>query len=322
MKEIQLEVTIGNCSVQEFYEAIYKSPEVMLDYHERVNKSNAVNIGEWDDGSRVMTYDLQVALPNFVKNIIGAGPIAVREEQVIRWCGAEHFQVTSQPELQVAGASKFTTSGAVTVTSDGLDCKVSLVAQCCCSLSWPLQTTIESIMANEATVSMERFLGFCEDQLKEGGPRARPPEGVSDEEAIKEEEEGAAVVIEAEGLHEGGPCGSQEDLDQFFDAAEANSVTGMSVQLEGSGAAVPCYPPGTMLYYLQQLHKMAQENQQTLSALQKTLASIDGHVKALALQPPPAPAPCVPRVGAWPLLLAGVATATVGGVWWWRLKRS
>jgi hypothetical protein len=61
---------------QEYEKLIYSSEEALRTYHEEVNKDNSVNISEWENNSRVVSYKLPVPLiPSWLlTSIIGERP--------------------------------------------------------------------------------------------------------------------------------------------------------------------------------------------------------------------------------------------------------
>lgn len=112
--------------------------------------------------------------------------VQVRETQTVVWLSSSQFSVTSQTTvLEVPGAARFATSLHLLATArppgsaasgdeeGGVD--VCFTVCCTAGMPWPLAASIENVMAEQAQVSMARFLDFSGRLVEEAtapGPMA------------------------------------------------------------------------------------------------------------------------------------------------------
>lgn len=127
----------------------------------------------------------------------------VHETQRLTWQqrqqgGGGQFTVSSEPALDFPGSNKFTTAAVITVedelppssSSGGASsgCRCECAVTCNAALPWPMQGTIEAVMAEQAKASVAGFLQFCKEvseraareaaaEAAEASATAAPPYG-------------------------------------------------------------------------------------------------------------------------------------------------
>lgn len=59
------------CMLQEFYDRMYVTDAGIKKFHIEVNKSENVDVSNWEDGRRVIEFTMPIALPDVLKSIVG-----------------------------------------------------------------------------------------------------------------------------------------------------------------------------------------------------------------------------------------------------------
>lgn len=56
----------------------------------------AAQVGEWQDGTRIVHFKMQLNAPDFIKKSIVVEYVCVREQQVLVWHSTTCFSITSE----------------------------------------------------------------------------------------------------------------------------------------------------------------------------------------------------------------------------------
>lgn len=168
VKTLTLVTEIHGCSVQGYFDSIYQDNRLLQIYHKQVNLDDSVQISPWEDGKRVISFTMVIAIPASIRRIVGVEAIRVHEHQKYNFNANGEITISSTPILEVPGGSKFTTAATTVLKpcSTG-DCQVSTVVDCEACLPWPLQATVEGIMAEQARSSVAQFLDYCKRWCRE-----------------------------------------------------------------------------------------------------------------------------------------------------------
>ncbi|EFJ45582.1 hypothetical protein VOLCADRAFT_105873 [Volvox carteri f. nagariensis] len=172
------------------------------------------------------------------------------------------------------GANSFTTSGFLEVRSlPNGTCQVKALVRCSAALPWPVQATVEGLMAAEAAQSIGTFLAFCQQFYDNW--RA--------EQLLQPERPAAAAsgTTAAAGI---GGAGSGGDV--FFDAIEdesdLRSVAGGEGE-KGETSVVPYQPPrleDIIVDCLRQIQSSSAETARSLRNLEELLRNMDENMQA------------------------------------------
>lgn len=172
MKEICISTVIPNCSVQRFHDLTYDSETPARAWHKAVNNDDNVAVTPWEDGVRTISFLMPLEIPDFLKRVANVTAVSIVEKQTLLWHNTSSFTVTSQTAiLNVPGSSRFETTLSLVAREDLLSsaCELQFTVSCTARLPWPLQATVENIMADKALASMQRYMAFCDQIVKEAG---------------------------------------------------------------------------------------------------------------------------------------------------------
>ncbi|GLI71403.1 hypothetical protein VaNZ11_016529 [Volvox africanus] len=288
MKDIEVTRIVNDCTAQLYFDAIYATDAAMRAFHAKVNGDSAAVLGPWStDGVRTAQFVMPMNVPAMLKKFIGMDSVPVIETQKVEWLTpGKAFRLLSEPQLNFPGANKFTTSGHLEVRSlsDGT-CKIKALVHCSASMPWPVQATVENLMATEATQSIATFLSFCmqyystwrAEQLHEPELPAAPP-----------------VTAAAGG-------------EQFYDAVEDESEmrTGGAAE-EGETSVVPYQPPrleDIIVDCLRQIQASSVQTAQSLRNLEELIRNMDDNMqmvrdKLVGRKPQPTARPAAGRTSA------------------------
>ena len=245
--ELKLECFIKGVTAKDYYRVVYSNDACLRRFHNKVNKDPSSECSAWQmlnrfAFQRTVTFHMPLNVPAMIKKIIGSDSLRVIETCKLEWKGSESFTITSEPLLDFPGANKFTTSGS-TVVSNTLDgCHIVCSMTAAAGLPWPMQGSVEAIMAQEGKTTIGRFLDFTKEACEEdrdkakAGQQAKAPkaqgrtrsraeeedvflsaaEEEEGEEEEEEEEENVSVPQTQTPLRSrrGVRCGSRQEPDQ------------------------------------------------------------------------------------------------------------
>ncbi|GIL63969.1 hypothetical protein Vafri_17884, partial [Volvox africanus] len=299
MKEIEVTRIVNDCTAQLYFDAIYATDAAMRTFHAKVNGDSAAVLGPWSaDGIRTAQFVMPMNVPAMLKKFIGMDSVPVVETQKVEWLTpGKVFKLVSEPQLNFPGANKFTTSGHLEVRSlsDGT-CKIKALVRCSASMPWPVQATVEGLMATEATQSIDTFLSFCVQYYSTW--RA---------EQLQQPELPAAPSVTAAA---GG--------EQFYDAVEDESeIRAGGEAAEGETSVVPYQPPrleDIIVDCLRKIQASSAETAQSLRNLEELIRNMDDNMqvvrdKLVGRKPQPTARVAAGRTSA----TAPPAASTVGG---------
>eukprot|EP00195_Chlamydomonas_chlamydogama_P010482 CAMPEP_0202899100 /NCGR_PEP_ID=MMETSP1392-20130828/7428_1 /ASSEMBLY_ACC=CAM_ASM_000868 /TAXON_ID=225041 /ORGANISM="Chlamydomonas chlamydogama, Strain SAG 11-48b" /LENGTH=333 /DNA_ID=CAMNT_0049585199 /DNA_START=111 /DNA_END=1115 /DNA_ORIENTATION=+ len=317
--ELKLSKVIENFSVKDYYRVVYGDATGFQKFHREITKDPNASITDWKNGQREVSFRMALNVPAMFKKVIGADTIGVVETQRITWHGSSSFTVVSEPTLNFAAANKFTTKGQVTVSAGpGGSCQVECLMTCIAGLPWPMQSTAEAAMAQEAKDSVGNFLEYCKQICEED----------------RNNRAGAAAAAGPAGRRTAAAAGGeQEGEDVFFDAEderEAGWDAGQDTASATSRAIVPSEPvtlEQAVLMALQQIQHNSAESVKLLQQMQACLERMDGNIGAVRSVVAPgrkaSSAAGKARSGyTWSVvLLFGAAAASTAGVVYLRSKQ-
>jgi hypothetical protein len=181
--ELKLECSIKGVTAKDYYRVVYSDDSCIRRFHNKVNNDPSSECTAWQmlnrfSFQRTVTFHMPLNVPAMIKKIIGSDSLRVIETCKLEWKGTESFVIISEPILDFPGANKFTTSGSTLVsnTSDGCHIVCSMTAAA--GLPWPMQGSVEAIMAQEGKATIGRYLDFtkaaCEEDGDKGGSKQPP----------------------------------------------------------------------------------------------------------------------------------------------------
>ncbi|MEW5312603.1 MAG: hypothetical protein WDW38_004227 [Sanguina aurantia] len=151
-------------------------------------------------------------------------------------------------------------------------------------MPWPMQSSIEAMMATEGSESIEKFLRICEE-----GCRDKPPLPGSAAPAAAPAASSSSYVPPRRGAHASSSSSQyghhsssgthHDDLgnEDFYDAADSSFQ-----DEEYCTAIVPARRlEDTILLCLQHIERSTSQSAQSLSMLERTMSSVDVHMQAI-----------------------------------------
>ncbi|KXZ53870.1 hypothetical protein GPECTOR_6g788 [Gonium pectorale] len=273
MKEIEVEINVPDCTAQSYFDVIYAGDAALRAFHAKVNgDANAAAEAWGSDGTRSVRFTMPMNVPAMLKKVIGMDSVPVVETQRVEWgAGCCSFKLISEPLLNFPGANKFTTSGFLAVASrpDG-SCSVKALMQCAAAMPWPMNTTVEGLMATEAAASINTFLTWCRDyyaswKVEQGAVPERPAPARA-----------AAAPRPPRTTTEG---------EQFFDALEdEEEAVGYGGEAEAEEALVPYQPPrleDVIVDCLRQIQASTAQTASSLQALEELIRNMDDNMQVV-----------------------------------------
>jgi len=132
----------------------------------------------WRAGRREVELSLPVDLPAWLRRVVGADTLAIREEQrVARGAAAGgSITLTSRPTLEVFGGHLFQSPAEFRIAPWGAGaCEVTVILRCSSSL-WGVRDAVEAAMCEHGMRPLRGFLLFCEQRCRRlaGEPSALP----------------------------------------------------------------------------------------------------------------------------------------------------
>ena len=222
--ELKLECFIKGVTAKDYYRVVYSDDSCIRRFHSKVNKDPSSECTTWQmlnrfSFQRTVTFHMPLNVPAMIKKIIGSDSLRVIETCKLEWKGTDSFVIISEPLLDFPGANKFTTSGSTVVNNTSEGCHIICSMTAAAGLPWPMQGSVEAIMAQEGKATIGRYLDFtketCEEDRDKGRngqpPRAQKAQPRTRARAAEEED----VFLSAAEEEEGGE-GEEEEEEVSF----------------------------------------------------------------------------------------------------------
>lgn len=177
VKEIKVFESVAGCTAKDFFNIVYNSEEACERWHILMG-NESVEVSPWDEGVRAVMFNFPLNIPEIVKKVVWVDSVQVRETQKVAWQNDTKFTVTSDTDvLNAPGSNRFTTTLELSCSEDpeAQRCDIEFVVRCSAALLWPMQSTVENIMADRALASMQQFLSFSQMIIQESHHGAMRP---------------------------------------------------------------------------------------------------------------------------------------------------
>eukprot|EP00878_Enallax_costatus_P002647 GHUV01002832.1.p1 GENE.GHUV01002832.1~~GHUV01002832.1.p1 ORF type:complete len:359 (+),score=140.60 GHUV01002832.1:154-1230(+) len=169
VRQLTLQAVIPGCTTKEFYQMACSDSKAITRFHLDVNKDDTVTVSEWeaDKMSRVLTYTLDMAIPAALKRFVGTEPIRIKEKQICEWSDEQTLKITSIPILQISMAKSLSTEAVLYITTTSEGCQIDVTVTVSATVPWPLQSTVESLMADEAKQTVGKYVDYISKYVEE-----------------------------------------------------------------------------------------------------------------------------------------------------------
>eukprot|EP00882_Tetradesmus_deserticola_P011281 GHRQ01011932.1.p1 GENE.GHRQ01011932.1~~GHRQ01011932.1.p1 ORF type:complete len:194 (+),score=61.76 GHRQ01011932.1:695-1276(+) len=168
MRELTFQARIAGCSTQDFFRIACKDSSVVRQFHIEVNHDDTVTVTDWDDATRarIVTFTLDMAIPASLKRFVGAEPLRIKEQQSYEWLEGDTLKIVSIPVLQISLAKSLTTRAELLISNSSAGCQIDVTVSISASVPWPLQSTVEALMADQAKQTVGQYVEYVSKHVE------------------------------------------------------------------------------------------------------------------------------------------------------------